>query len=203
MSLLTNTNARVQERLAPFFERIEAILQGMSPRDRKLLLGLVIAVSLALYGGGFWLMSGHLEELDSDVQVREATLDFLATEAAGYEDTLLRAEQIEKQLREQSGKSLSSYLEKAAGKAEIKDQLDKVNEKSVVAIGDLETQRVEVSLSRITLEQLANFLYEVEAGDFPLRIQTAKIRAKNSKDARLLNVKFDIDAFRLLEEVTE
>ncbi len=203
MSILTNANAKLQDTLAPLFERIEAILQGMNPRDRKLLLGLVLVVVLVFYGGAFWLMSGYLDDLDQDVDTRHATLAFLASEGAGYHDTRQQAEQIEEQLREQAGKRLSSYLEKAAEKSDIKDQLDKVDEKSVVAIGDLETERVEVSISKVTLEQLANFLYEVEAGDFPLRIQSTNVRVKKSRDGRLLNVKFDIDAFRLLEEVVE
>ena len=203
MSILTNANARLQDALAPLFERVEAILEGMSPRDRKLLLGLVLVIVSVLYGGAFWGMSGYLDDLDEDVLARESTLAFLATEGAGYDDTRAQAEKIEEQLREQAGKSLSSYLEKAAEKSDIKDQLDKVDEKSVVAIGDLETQRVEVSVSKVTLEQLANFLYEVEAGDFPLRIQSTNVRVKKSRDGRLLNVKFDIDAFRLLEEVVE
>ncbi len=201
MSILTNANAKLQDTLAPAFERLEAILQGMSPRDRKLLLGLVVAVVLAFYGIAGWLMSGYLSDLDEDLDTRQATLAFLASEGAGYDDTRAQAEQIEEQLREQAGKSLSSYLEKAAEKSDIKDQLDKVDEKSVVSVGDLETQRVEVSISKVTLEQLSNFLYEVEAGDFPLRIQSTNVRMKKSRDGRLLNVKFDVDAFRLLEEV--
>lgn len=203
MSVFSNANARIQDTLAPLFERLEAILQGMNARDRKLLLGLVLVVVLVIYGGVAWLMVGQLNELDEDVDTRQSTLAFLATEGAGYDNTRLQAEQIEQQLREQAGKSLSSYLEKAAEKSDIKAQLDKVDEKSVVAIGDLETQRVEVTVSKVTLEQLANFLYEVEAGDFPLRIQSTNVRVKKSRDGRLLNVKFDIDAFRLLEEVTE
>jgi type II secretory pathway component PulM len=203
MSILTNANAKLQDSLAPLYERVEAILQGMAPRDRKLLLGLLLVVVVVLYGGSFWVMSGFLEDLDDDVNTRQSTLAFLVTEGAGYDDTRAQAEQIEEQLREQAGKSLSSYLEKAAEKSDIKDQLDRVDEKSIVAIGDLETQRVEVSISKVTLEQLANFLYEVESGDFPLRIQSTNVRVKKSRDGRLLNVKFDIDAFRLLEEVIE
>ncbi len=203
MSILTNANARLQDALAPMFERVEAILQGMNSRSRKQLLGLVMVAVVAFYGAVLWLMASHLEDLDGEVETRQATLAFLQEEGAGYHDTREEAEQIEEQLRDQAGKSLSSYLEKAAEKCDIKDQLDKVDEKSVVAIGDLETQRVEASISKVTLEQLASFLYEVEAGDFPLRIQSTNVRMKKSRDGRLLNVKFDIDAFRLLEEVIE
>ncbi len=203
MSILTNANARLQDTLAPLFERLEAILEGMSPRDRKLLLGLALAVVLVVYGGLGWLVTRHLEALDEDIEARAATLAFIEEEGAGYDDNRRQAEQIEQQLRDQAGKSLSSYLERAADSAEIKDKLDRVDEKSLVAVGDLETQRVEVSLSKVTLEQLANFLYEVEAGDFPLRIQSTNVRVKRSRDGRLLRVKFDVDAFRLLEEVAE
>ena len=43
----------------------------------------------------------------------------------------------------------------------------------------------------------------VKRGDFPLRIQSTNVRVKRSRDGRLLRVKFDVDAFRLLEEVAE
>ena len=45
-------------RFAAIQARVEGILDGMSPRDRSLLLGLVAFFSIVLVLGGAWTMNG-------------------------------------------------------------------------------------------------------------------------------------------------
>ncbi len=200
MSKLNNIIARAESRLAPATSRIEALLESLTPRDRNLLIGLVTAATITIVASGGWLMKSTLSGLESNLAEGNNTLAFIQSEATEYEAAQSRVEEIESELRKHQETDFSTFIEQAAKSAKIDDRLKSVREISVTTLGTLEQKNYSVDVSRLTLSEFTDFLYEVEGRSYPLRIQSTDIKITKVAGTRLLNVKLDIAAFRLPEE---
>jgi type II secretory pathway component PulM len=189
----------LRARFAAIQARVEGILDGMSPRDRSLLLGLVGFVTVAIVLGGAWTMNNKLESLEDTRDKRIEDLNYVNRSLTEYQEAQMKLEQIEKDMARFDGQDLSSFLEKAADSAEIRDRLDSVRENSVVELGDLEEKNYSVKLSKVTLDQMVSFLYQVEATGYPLKITSAKFKRVKVSGEWLLNVTLEIAAYRLIK----
>ena len=179
--------------------RVDAILEGLSPRDRKLLIGLVLFGLVILVGGGFFVMSSSLDAKETQLAERRSDLNYVETLAEEYNGSQATLEEIEAELRKSGGQDLSAFLEKAATEVKIAENLDSVREKTVVELGSLEQKNYDVTVSRLTQDQVVDFLYAVEGGDFPLKISSANFKVVKVKGEKLVTLKLDIAAYRLLE----
>ena len=186
-------------RFAAIQARVEGILDGMSPRDRSLLIGLVGFFAVAIVLGGAWAMNGKLESLEKKRDTRIEDLNYVNRSLTEYQEAQIELAQIEKDMARFEGQDLSSFLEKAADSAEIRDRLDSVRENSVVEMGDLEEKNYSVKLSRVNLDQMVSFLYQVEATGYPLKITSAKFKRVKVSGEWLLNVTLEIAAYRLIK----
>lgn len=185
--------------LGPVRVRFGELVANMSPRDRTLLVGLVIAVLVFFVGGAGWLAKGYLADLRSRVADREATLSQVSGMAADYESASKDIARIEEELRKHSGQDLSSFMEKASQKIGIGDNLKGVREKSARTEGNLEEKVYGVDVDKITLAQLTSFLYEVEASGYPLQIRSTRVKASGQPGSRVLTVAMEISAFQIVE----
>lgn len=190
----------MRARLASLQARIEGLLDGMSPRDRNLFMGLVVFFSLVLVGGGAYMMNGHLNTLEKDRDARIADLDLLEGQLQDQAQAQLELERIQGEMAKFDGQDLSSFMEKAAEGASIRDRLESVRENSVSELDDLEEKSYSVKLTRVDLDQMVHFLYQVEATGYPLRITSAKFKRVKVSGEWLLNVTLEIAAYRLLKE---
>jgi hypothetical protein len=179
--------------------RVDAILEGLAPRDRKLLIGLTLFALVVLVGGGFFVMSGSLSAKETQLGERRADLNYVEVLAADYEASQVTLEEIEAELRKSGGQDLSAFLEKAATEVKIAENLDSVREKNVVELGSLEQKNYNVTVSRITQDQAVDFLYEVEGGGYPLKITSANFKVVKVKGEKFVTLKLDIAAYRLIE----
>ncbi len=189
----------LNSRLGHTTARIDALLGGLSPRDRKLLIGLVLFGLIVVVGGGFFLMKGALDGMDTSLAERRSDLNYVQSLREEYEAGQVQLADVEEELRTSGGQDLSAFLEKAATEAKIASNLSSVREKSVVELGSLEQKNYNVSVSRITQDQAVDFLYAVENGDYPLRITSANFKVVKVKGEKFLNLKLDIAAYRLIE----
>ena len=189
----------VASRMGHVTARVDAILEGLAPRDRKLLIGLTLFGLVVLVGGGFFVMSGSLSAKETQLGERRADLNYVEVLAADYEASQVTLEAIEAELRKSGGQDLSAFLEKAATEVKIAENLDSVREKNVVELGSLEQKNYNVTVSRITQDQAVDFLYEVEGGGYPLKITSANFKVVKVKGEKFVTLKLDIAAYRLIE----
>ena len=184
-------------------DRALDLLAGMTPRDRTLLMGLVAGGGLLVLGGTGWWMAGSLSDLRTRIGERELSLQQVRLSRAEYENAAVEAARIEEQLRANAGTDLSSFLEKAATAAAVKDKLDSVREKSSATEGNIEEKLHSVSLRKLTTEELSKLLFEIETAGYPLRVKTLSVKARKRSDEVTLNVDMDISAFRVLDDSAE
>jgi type II secretory pathway component PulM len=184
----------------PVRERFSGVVAGMSARDRRLLMGLVVFVACMLLGFTWWLGRSILGDVQSRVEDREDTLALLQGLAADNAGATEQITQIEEQLRKGAGQDLPSYVEKAAEKVGISSNLQGVREKQVVTDGNLEEKTYTLEVAKVTLDQLTSFLYELETGGFPLKSRSAKIKSSTVAGAKVLSLSMELSAYKLIEE---
>jgi type II secretory pathway component PulM len=189
----------ISTRLAALQERIQDILASMSSRDRTMFIGLIVFGVLVITGGSAFLMNRVLGDLEERIGSQEHTLQIMKTMAADYEDSSEKAAQIEEELARNTDNDLSAFLEKSAKNTGIGDKLDAVKEKSSSSDGVLQEKLYAVTLSKLELTELSDFLYEVETAGFPMQIQTLKVKTRTKKGEKTLSVDLDIAAYTLLD----
>jgi hypothetical protein len=192
----------MRERFEDLLDRIQDVLADMTPRDRSLLLGLTVAVLVAVVGGSSYAMKSSLDALEARVNDRAKDVQLVYDTAQEYADAQANLEVLEADLQKTSAVDLSAFLEQAAQKASI-DSPDSVREKSSTTEGNLEEKQFSVTLNDISLQQLSEFLYEAEASGYPLKIRSTKVKTRTKKDEKLLQVNMDISAFRAVEGGSE
>lgn len=181
-------------------ERVQDVLAGMSQRDRRLLLGLVVSAALATLSGAGWWMKGTLSDLESRVESRSDSLHLLKVMSAEHEGAVGQSDEIKAKLKEHEGTDMSSFLEQAAKNSGVADRLNQVREKSTSTNGVLEEKLYAIALSKLTTDELSRFLFEVETSGYPLQIRTFKVKSRTRKGEKSLNVDMDVAAFRVLED---
>jgi hypothetical protein len=190
-------------RLDALRDRIQDALAGMTPRDRTLLLSLIIVAAVTLMAGSAWWMRGTLHDLESRVESRSDSLHLLKVMASEHEVAIGQSEEIKAKLKEHAGTDMSSFLEQAAKNSGVADRLNQVREKSVTTTGVLEEKLYAVALSKLTTDELSNFLFEVETSGYPLQVQTFKVKSRVRKEEKTMNLDMDIAAYRVIEEEPE
>ena len=190
----------VQDRLAPLVNNARDALADMSTRDRRLLLGLVASGVVIMLTGGGWWMNQSLRDLESRVTSRADSLHMLKVMASDHAVAIGQAEEIKQRLKANEGTDLSSFLEQAAKNASVADRLTQVREKSSSTSGILEEKLYSVALTKLTTDEMAGFLFEVETAGYPLQIRNFKARTRKRKDEKTLDLDMDIAAFRVVND---
>jgi type II secretory pathway component PulM len=185
--------------LAPIKARFGELVAGMRPRDRQLLAGLIIFVFAGGLVGLWWVADASLGGIESRLASRRQTLGTLKELVAQQANAADKQAKIEEQLRNNAGSDLASIVERTAGKVGIGDNLKGVKERATSVDGDLEEKTYGVELDRVSLQQLVEFLHEVETGGYPLQVRTMKVNTVTSAGVKVLKVTMEMSMFRLLD----
>lgn len=194
---------RLQEILRVRLERLQEIVSGLSARDRKLLAALAAGALLAVLLGGTMALTGSLRRQRSLLDERETQLTQLTALTADHASALAQIEAIEARIGEHEGTDLQAFLEQAGKAVGISDRLNAVKEKSTTQEGTLEDKLYTVTLSKLTVAEYANFLFEVEAAGYPLKIRSTRVKRRARGEEITLDVDMDISAFRIVEPATQ
>ena len=179
-------------------ERFGQLVATMTPRDRWLFMGLVLLV----YGsvlGGLWYVGHHmLANVRSRIDDEEQSYATLSGLASDQTSAAADVERIEAELKKNSGTDLSSFVEKAAQKIGIASSLQ-VRERDTSADGNLQSKTFSVEVTKVTLQQVKDFLYELESTGYPLKVTGARFKTTSQAGVKMLNVSLDVTAYTLLE----
>lgn len=183
--------------------RFQEVVKAMTPRDRRLFVGMVVLVPLLALLALGWAGRKALADVESRIVLQEEALGTLRTLAAEQASGASTVASIEAELRRHAGQDLPSFVEKAAQKSGLSANLQGVRERSVTTEGTLEEKAYGVDLGKVTLQQLVDFLYEIETTGYPLKVRSMKAKLVTVSGQKLLNVSFEVSAFRLVEEAAE
>jgi len=184
-------------RIAAVQDRVQDALADMKPRDRSMFIGLVLFAMVGVVAGSIWWMRSSIADLESRVADRQDTLrriEILAADNAAAEEEF---DALSKRLASHAGVDVSSFLEKAAEKVQIREKLDSVRKTTETDDGIVIESVYTVKISRVDQQELAKFLAEAEGQDMPLRIRSFKVRLRKRKGETALDVDMDISAFKV------
>jgi len=192
MSIIGTGFSNIQDGVADALGRF-------TPRDRYLIVGLGVTVICSGLLMSVLAADRTIQGLESEVVNQRQTLDNLSVLLSDHVQAVEKAQEIETTLAESSSTDLSAFLEQSAESTGVSDRLNSVNEKSTSSDGVLEEKLYAVSLSKLQLEELAGFLWEIESASFPLQIQTLKVKTRKVAGEITLRLDMDVSAFSLIE----
>jgi len=103
------------------------------------------------------------ERLSKGIKTREEGLREIAALSAEYQEYKNYSESMKTALvKRKEGFTLFSFLENAAGEAQVKEHINYMKPSSTKGTGPYEELMVEMKLENITIDQLINYLYRIE-----------------------------------------
>ena len=196
--------SKLSSRSAHIKEKLRDSLASMNPRDRSLLIGVSIFLTLLGFIGSSIFILGTLKGLKEEITQTQSNISELKQAQESLNDATKRVQELEVKIENYKTTDLSAFLSKSAQNAGIKEKvIDRVREKSSVNQGDLIQKSYSVPLKELTLAQFSDFLFEIETADYPFEIQNCSIRTRKRKDEQKLRVELDILAYQLSNKPKE
>lgn len=183
-------------------ERALDTLAALPPRDRILAVGLIISTFFGGLGFGVYSMNKTLKTERQEIERVGKSVELIQVLQAEQAALESEVSQIEESLTKNATTDLSAFLEQSATKSGFnpKEKNMQVREKSTKKDGRLQEKVFSVSLSNLTTEEFAKFLFQTETSGYPLQIQTSTIKRRKRSDGVNLNLNLDIAAYKLVEE---
>ncbi len=182
---------------------IEAQLETLSPRDRRLLVGLMLFGGVVGVGLLWYLLYGVVSDRAARVRDAKAQLTEVLELQGEYVDAaaILRAQ--ESRLRQHAGTPVTAFVERLAGEADLSAALKSVNERGKAeSVGSLTQSTWSIDLAKAPLDALVEFLYEMETSGYPIAVQKADFKATGKAGARVIDLKLDVLVYDVALEST-
>ncbi|MBX2796250.1 MAG: type II secretion system protein M [Myxococcales bacterium] len=192
--------ATIEVRTGPL-AAIEQQLEMLSPRDRKLLVGLVLFFAVVFVGGYWYLLNDLLNDKASRVREAKESLVMIQALDAEHKEHSARFAAQESRLREHSKQRVQPWVEDLATKHSITGkQLNSVSSQSSEPVSDvIERTTYKVELKRVPQEALYRFLYDLETSSFPASIEQADFKVAYYKKEKLMDLTLQLTVLKLVE----
>lgn len=181
---------------------IESQLEKLSPRDKKLLAGMIVSVGLV----GLAVLTLSLVSLqrgmEAEVRDAKATLETVRARQAEYDVAKARLDAQEARIAQFEGTVLSAHVESIAQELGIGDGLRDAQRNEVTEDEGLGVQQTKwrVVLKGRTYDEAVNFVLRLENSGYPVKIESARFRATTVKREPAVDLTLDLYTFDLLEK---
>lgn len=172
---------------------------AMTPRDRKLLLGLVAFFAVVGLGLTLFFLKGLIDDRAQRVQDAQDTLDLLTAMASEYETANRKLTAGEADIAKYGDKPMSAYLEEVARETALSENLTAVNEQSTEVVGKLKQTRYKVELKKVPFEKNygIDFVHEIESSGYPLRVDLARFKTVMVSGDKQVDLTLELTRFQL------
>lgn len=178
---------------------IERQFEALSPRDRKLLVGLLLFFVLLFVGGFWYLLDGALESKAS--RVRDAKEKLVAVQAleAEYQAASAQFTAQEDRLRQYSNQPVSAFIEELAKEHDLSEALNAVRNNKSEEVGDLLQTRHTIELKKAPQESLYRFLHGLETSGYPAKVEQATFKVVYVKKEKMMDLTLELVVLSLKE----
>lgn len=136
------------------------------------------------------------ERLQRGVVAKEKGLKEIVTLSAEYEAYKKGSHGIKRSLTQRKrGFTLFSFLEGAAGEAQVKKHIKYMRPSTSKSAGPYKESTVEMKLEAITMKQLVEYLYRIESPENVVSIKRISIK-QNKKEAGYLDAVMQVLTFQ-------
>lgn len=164
--------------------RFRSLYDSLSPRDRRLFMGLVAFLVLLLVGSASWSGNRYLQRLNQENLRRQEQLVRVLEVQLSHEELKRQIDALETQLKSNEEFNLTSFLEREANtlafpqSVNIQTKGDSVNE-------GVRSLSVEVKIRKAPLEKIVKYLHVIESAKERLQVQNLRIRTTFNSRAEL------------------
>lgn len=179
------------------FENLYNQFLGLQPREQSFALAGVGLALVLIIVVPFWLANGRLTKLQRTLDQGQKTMDEIVRAIDDYNKHKGELTTLENRLHTGFDSNANVTLESLAKQAGIESD---IRAKSTPVPKDLYNEHsVEVSLKKVTLKQLVDYLYQIEYGANRI-MHIDKLRLKPAYGNRTqLDAKFDVITYQLQE----
>jgi general secretion pathway protein M len=173
--------------------RLRAWYEGLSGRERALVLGAGAALAAALVFLAV-VMPAVRAASAATARVASAEDTLLAVQRLRheYDEVQGRLSTVEQRIRSGPRGEIFTTLEKLARDSAVK--VDSMEPRTSPASADYRETRVQVALKGVTLAQLVNYLHRIDSSEQVLSIKSLRIRARKDRP-EMLDVTFTVSSF--------
>ena len=159
----------------------------------------IAAVSISIFVLFQFLIFPFLEErerIQRGITAKEEGLREIATLDAEYQAIKKNSQVIDSLLaRRNKGFTLFSFLERAAGEAEVKDHIKYMKHSISKGKGPYKESMIEMRLDAITLNHLVGYLYRIESPENVIKIKRISI-TENKKQSGYIDAVLQVLTFQ-------
>jgi hypothetical protein len=175
---------------------IDAQADALSPKDSKLLGGLLTVFLVAILGGGYMMISGAIETKEAVLQSKLDTVEFLevaAAELVAATDTIAASET---RLEQYKNEGFKPFVEKIAKAKSI--ELNAVTDQGSESIGGVKQTKYKVSIKRVELSAVLDFILALETSGYPMRIENAHFKTVKASGEKVITLTLEVVALTLV-----
>lgn len=176
--------------------RVQNAFDGLAPRERRMIAGLVGLLSIVICGGTYLLLSGTLEDKAARVKQQKDALEVIQVAAAQYEAAAARVDASEERLKQYDGQRFKPFVESEASKLGI--ELGPITDQGSEVVGTVKQTAYKVELKRLELPTAVEFLYALETSGYPLAVQNARFKTMKTSEGKVLTITLEVMAYALV-----
>lgn len=180
-----------------WIRRANETWQNFAPRERLL---------LSIAGGSMAIVLVYLlainpflaarDEAAYDAQGADTQLEAMIRLRREYDNAKARLASLEARIRSnRDHRNMLTLLEALAGEAGVK--VESMEERQSGTDDAYRETRVEVTLKKVTLEQVTKYLHSIESASRPFSIKSLRIK-KRSDASQLLDADFSVSSFETI-----
>ncbi len=189
--------------MSEIFGRIQALWDGLAPRERVLVgaAGGALAFVILLFGI-VMPIRGAVEDAKAEAEDAARQLALMQRMKREWDDLNGRLVEVEGRIQNgRDGQNLLTLLEALAARAGVKPT--SMEKRQSGESERYEETKVEVSLKNVTLQQAVGYLASIENADQPLSIKSLRIKRRaglssSGAAADLIDVTFSVSGFKPL-----
>jgi len=173
---------------------------GLQPREQIIAIIVVGFVLLLVVVMPISLASGKISKLEKTLQTSKEQINDVVREIADYNREKSHLTSVETLLKAGFDTSISTTIENFASQSGIKENVDSLKERPITPSDIFDEASVDVRMSKISLDQLVEFLYKIESERTRiLRIKQLQIKPRFD-NRKLLDVSFQVATYKLSDE---
>lgn len=161
------------------FEALYNTFLGLQPKEQIYALVGAGVLLLLLVGLPISLASSKLGGLEEELREGKIKQREIFKELDRYQQFKGEVDQLEAKYQQGYDATLPTTMESLADKSGIKDRIDNIKEKGATSMESFDEVSVEVRLTKVTLPQLIDYLYNIEHhAQLFLRVREIQIRRR-------------------------
>ncbi|MBU4483840.1 hypothetical protein KKA47_00285 [bacterium] len=173
---------------------------GMTPREQTIAIVIAVGLLILFIVMPVSLASNKLNSMEKIIAQSHSKMDQIMVQIDDFNRVKAEVERIESSLKGGFDRTISTTMENLAEQSNIKENVQSLKEKPIVPTDLYDELSVDVSLSKVPLDQLIDYLYNIEQNKTKV-LKVKKIQLKPRYDnKRLFDASFSVSTYRLTEE---